>query len=315
VSIFDKIRHTCRQVCESAKHVKINSGNLLNYLNSLPLATPLVMDEENHFCGDSAKTVNYFFVLDSINFGSGYFPHLRLIPGKTGYFTVAAQLKEELHRRGDLNCDFLTNIRPEECCRIFNQDLNSPKAFELMQLFAQAMNQLGEFVETKFSGSFTRLLDSANGSSARLVETLAEMPFYQDKAIYRDFEVFFMKRAQITVSDLNIALAGKNEALFEDIEQLTIFADNLVPHVLKIDGILSYSNELQQMVEQQNPVEAGSVFELEMRAAAVHTVELLKAIAADKGRLITAQQLDYHLWNRGQAKIYRRPHLTLSHFY
>jgi hypothetical protein len=273
------------------------------------------MDEENHFCGDFEKTINYFFVLDSINFGSGYFPHLKTIPGKTGYFTVAAKLKQELIRRDFLDCNFLTNVSPEECCRIFDQNHNQRAVFELMQLFAQAMNQLGEFVQSQYAGSFSELLKSADGSAARLVELLAEMPFYQDKATYENFEVFFMKRAQITVSDLNIALAKKNETLFKDIEQLTIFADNLVPHVLRVDGILTYSPELQEMVDNQRLIEAGSEFEIEMRAAAVHTVELIKTIAADSARPVTAQQLDYHLWNRGQANCYRQPHLTRSRFY
>lgn len=315
MNIFDKIRQTCCQVCEFAKHVKIQSNRLASYLDSLPLNDPLVIDKDDHFCGDFEKTVNYFFVLDSINFGSGYFPHLKTIPGKTGYFTVAAKLKQELIKRNFLDCNFLINVSPQECCRIFDQDHNQKVIFELMQLFAQAMNQLGEFVLSRYSGSFTELLRSADGSAARMVEILSEMPFYQDKATYKNFEVFFMKRAQITVSDLNIALARNNETLFKDIEQLTIFADNLVPHVLKVDGILTYSLELQEMVDSQKLIEAGSEYEIEIRAAAVHAVELLKAIAADKGLSVTAQQLDYHLWNRGQANCYRQPHLTLSYFY
>ena len=39
----------------------------------------------------------------------------------------------------------------------------------------------------------------------------------------------FYKRAQIVASDL--ALAGVAE--FDDLDRLTIFADNLVPHVLR----------------------------------------------------------------------------------
>ena len=43
----------------------------------------------------------------------------------------------------------------------------------------------------------------------------------------------FFKRAQITPNDL--ALAGVAE--FDDLDRLTIFADNLVPHVLHVDPL------------------------------------------------------------------------------
>ena len=56
------------------------------------------------------------------------------------------------------------------------------------------------------------------------------MPLFDDRG--------FWKRAQILPNDL--ALAGV--AHFADLDRLTIFADNLVPHVLRIDGVLVYES-------------------------------------------------------------------------
>ena len=53
------------------------------------------------------------------------------------------------------------------------------------------------------------------------------MPFFDDRGFY--------KRAQIAANDLH--LAGVVD--FADIDRLTIFADNLVPHVLRLDGVLA----------------------------------------------------------------------------
>ena len=63
------------------------------------------------------------------------------------------------------------------------------------------------------------------GRAARL-DARRRMPFFDD--------VGFWKRAQIVPNDL--ALAGVAE--FDDLDRLTIFADNLVPHVLRVDGVL-----------------------------------------------------------------------------
>lgn len=317
MSIFDQIRESCRKVTEASRHVKINIDRISAYLASLPLheLEHLEMDTENHFCGDEEATVNYFVVLDCINFGSGYFKYLIEDPGKTGYFTISSRLKHEFSRRGKFECSFLKQITPDECAGIFGQNPADSEVYELMNLFSEALQELGNFVAANFSGSFVKLVQAAENRADKLVELLMAMKFYQDKAIYQNHEVFFLKRAQITVSDLNIALGGQGLGFFSDLDQLTIFADNLVPHVLWCDGMLNYSQELTEKITSQSLIEAGSDFEVELRAAAVHAVELLKQQANQTGNNFTAQQLDYLLWNRGQADIYRTPHRTLSYFY
>jgi len=94
VSVFDKIRSSCRYLAEHAEFVTINQDFLAEYARQLPvdIAQNPVMETENHFCGDAGHTLAYFITLDSINFGSGYFNSLRLDEGKTGYFTVASRL-------------------------------------------------------------------------------------------------------------------------------------------------------------------------------------------------------------------------------
>lgn len=52
------------------------------------------IDSRYHYVGDTQTTVAYFLTLDTVNFGSGYFPHLRKRPGLSGYFTIATALKE-----------------------------------------------------------------------------------------------------------------------------------------------------------------------------------------------------------------------------
>ena len=51
------------------------------------------MDPEIHFLDGSDEDVaRYLLALDSINFGSGWFPTLRKRPGRSGYATVAGAL-------------------------------------------------------------------------------------------------------------------------------------------------------------------------------------------------------------------------------
>ena len=69
-------------------------------------------------------------------------------------------------------------------------------------------------------------------------------PMYRDVAGYAGRAVPLYKRAQITAADLHHAFGGRGPGRFDDLERLTLFADNLVPHVLRLDGVLDYGDEL-----------------------------------------------------------------------
>jgi hypothetical protein len=81
-----------------------------------------------------------------------------------------------------------------------------------------------------------------------------------------------------------------------------MFADNLVPHVLRLDGLLSFDPGLVERIERGEPIEHGSPEEIEIRACAVHAVELMIAARADG---VTAAELDQLLWHRGQEPAYK----------
>src|SRR5215212_11027694 len=104
-SKLDQVRTACEAVVEQASHVHIDQGRIRPYAASLPLelAEPPALDPRHHFFGSPDDTLAYTVTLDAINFGSGYFPHLRKRPGMSGYFTVASSLKDEFKRRGPLS--------------------------------------------------------------------------------------------------------------------------------------------------------------------------------------------------------------------
>jgi hypothetical protein len=83
-----------------------------------------------------------------------------------------------------------------------------------------------------------------------------------------------------------------------------MFADNLVPHVLRLDGILRFDPALVARIDREELIVHGSPEEVEIRACAVHAVELLVA-AAPPACGLTAAALDQLLWQRGQQPRYK----------
>ncbi len=316
---LEQVRSSCQWVAERAVHVRIHQERIASYAQSLPLeqlARPQ-HDAASHYLGRGDDTVAFFVTLDSINFGSGYFPHLRKRPGMSGYFTVASSLRDHFEEHGPFRAQKLMQLTRADCTQIFGQDLDNEPIGVLMELFARALNDLGRYLLDRFAGSSVALVNEAARSAERLVELLAEMPYFRDVALYNGRQVPFLKRAQLTAADLAVAFDGQGPGRFDDLHCLTMFADNLVPHVLRMDGVLRYDDELARQISQQELLEAGSQSEVEIRACAVHAVELLVAELSTSGHEVTAAQLDYLLWNRGQHPHYKaRPrHRTRTVYY
>jgi hypothetical protein len=317
--LLDNIRTKCREVAERSEFVRIDHERITAYAASLPasqLKAPQ-MDPSRHYLGHDEGTVAFFLTLDAINFGSGYFPELLKNPGASGYFSVVSALNDHFDTFGPLSARDLTGLTASDCARIFSQDIDNPSARELMGLFARSLSELGNFLSARFDGNFLGLVQAAGNSAAALVTLLREMPDFNDAAEYRGVNVPFFKRAQLAAADLCIAFAGQGPGYFKDIDRLTIMADNLVPHVLRLDGVLHYREDLAARIERGERLLCGSEEEVEIRACAVHAAELILAALHREGRGINAMLLDNFLWHRGQEGSYRvRPrHRTRTVFY
>jgi hypothetical protein len=317
-SLFTEIRDAAARVARDAQFVHLQEDRVAPFAASLSLqglAQP-VYDTDHHFRGSDAATAAYVLTLDSVNFGSGYFPQLRKRAGMSGYFTVATSLTDHWRHHGPLTPTQLRGMSAAECAEIFGQSLDNSPIAELMGLFAQALRDLGAWLQTYGDDPLAPFAASA-GSAERLIRQLAAMPLYQDIAEYRGQSVPLYKRAQLLVADMALAFSRQGPGAFHDLDDLTIFADNLVPHVLRVDGLLHYDPELLARINDGQLIPAGSLEETEIRAVGLHAVERVAAALRTQGAPVTARELDYLLWHRGQGAHYKAQprHRARSVFY
>lgn len=317
--VFDRIREAAAEVAREAQFVRLDEARVAPYAVALAgdgLPEP-AYDTTHHARGSDAETVAYLLTLDSVNFGSGYFPHLRKRPGMSGYYTTAASLTDRWRQDGPLTGPELRAMTPDDCAVLFGQEGNDGPAQELTALFARALNDLGGWLGQHYGDDPLGPIADARGSAARLVAMLAEMPFFRDVSTYHGMDVPLYKRAQLLAADLALAFNGQGPGAFTDLDRLTIFADNLVPHVLRVDGLLAYDPALLARIDRGELIPAGSPAEIEIRAVAVHAVERVVAELREHGVPTTARQLDFLLWNRGQEPAYKAHprHRTRTVFY
>jgi hypothetical protein len=295
MDVLEQLRQACAQVADHARQVHIRNDAISAYASSLPLdALDVAPNPDPHLVGGTREELAAFWLtLDAINFGSGWFPSLQKRDGRSGYFTIAAGVRERFEQHGPWSASELSTISIAEVAAAVGQD----PEHELMALFAASLNDLGHRIGDVFGGKFAAAADASGGSAVAFVERIRHWRCFADSSTYEGITVPFLKRAQIATFDL----ASRAGAEFHDLHRLTIFADNLVPHVLRLDGILVYEPSLLARIERQELVEHGTPEEVEIRASAVHAVELIAA-CRDGAR---AADIDKFLWNRGQEAYYK----------
>jgi hypothetical protein len=315
--LLDEVRSNCAEIAAGARLVQIDLG-AADALTPPAQGVAPELDPESHYLeGEPADVADYLLALDAINFGSGWFPTLRKRERRgrrlSGYFTVAEGLAEHVRAHGPPRADWLRGVDTRTIAAILGQGPDH----ELMSLYAQALRALGRFLDGRPVRRALDVVAECGGSAERLAEALAGraasgrraragerracggMALFDDRGFY--------KRAQIVASDL--ALAGVAE--FADLDRLTIFADNLVPHVLRCEGVLVYEESLAARIDAGEALPLGGP-EREIRACALHACELISRRTGVPPRV-----LDGWLWNRGQAPEYKsRPrHRCRTVFY
>jgi Queuosine salvage protein len=314
-AVPEQVRAACAWVAERARFVRIDREALAQYaLGPADAAGDTAFHPQSFVQGtrggrrseDRVRAENGSFAddgrerraalvicQDAINFGSGWWPTIRKREGHSGYSTIAAGIADRF-RDSPWSARDLIECSARSVGQVLGQDAEHP----LMGLYADALRDVGEHLLRDHRGRFSNLLDAAGGSAIALVDRLAGWRAFADVSTYEGRAVPFFKRAQIAAAD--VSRAGLAELAC--VERLTAFADNLVPHVLRVDGVLRLAPDLLERIDSGALLRHDSAEEVELRACAVHAVELLAS--ATGGRLCPAQ-VDEILWHRGRAPRYK----------
>lgn len=289
VSLPDEVRAACAWVAGRARSVRIDEGAIEAYASGLPLPDP--EGEPTPFANDPETAAAFAICMNAINFGSGWWPTIRKRPGHSGYGTMAAGVTDRFASAGPWTTEELQAMDAEAIAEVLGQDPEHP----LMEQFAAALRDVGHHIASGHRGRFLGPGEAA-ASTPALATTFASWDAFADVSRYDGREIPFYKRAQLAAADLRRASVTDLPGL----DRLTAFADNLVPHVLRVDGILRLDPDLTARIEAGELLEHGSPEEVELRACAVHAVELLAAASP----LIPAE-IDSALWNRGRTHRYK----------
>ncbi|MBW7911520.1 MAG: hypothetical protein H3C49_09675 [Alphaproteobacteria bacterium] len=320
----DNIRRAAAEVAGMAKHVRLNGDKISAYTAALlQTRKPQMTALDNQTLGGGKtpeQKAAYALALDAVNFGSGYFELARESGVALEYAELALHLRAAFDNEGFDRPEAWAEVTHARCHDIFRIPAGAhARLDELMALFARHLNEAGQRIIADYAGQVMSLLETAGGSAERLAFLVGGWQGFADEMDYRGIAVPIYKRAQIFAADVWLSFGGTGAAAFHDMQNLTIFADNMVPHVLRHAGVLTYTPDLAARIDAGIEIAAGSEEEVELRAVSIHAVERMREVAATMGghASVTAVNLDHILWNRGyEADLIDLPrHRTLTVFY
>ncbi len=282
-------------------------------------------DKHYHWNDDRGRAVNVTLLLDALNFC------FWADPGETrwtltyeeedldGYWALAAALKRAIEVDGCplWDADFLQQISEDDVESIFHPAGSSSGRIPMFGARVANIREVGRVLSEKYEGWFGAAIKASGGNSPDLVRrVVADFPSFDDVARYDGQEVRLYKRAQILVSDLYGAFDGRGWGELHHLDRLTAFADYKVPQILRSEGILEYSPALAARIDAREAIAPESPEEVEIRAATVWGVELLRRALDAQGVTARAFEIDWYLWTLAQGRGGMAPyHRTRTVFY
>lgn len=303
--LLDDVRSAAASVAGRSSLVRIDDDALRHLAETLDVNQPSPLPEED-YDGPVAQRALGVVGWNTVNFGSGWFPLLDKEPGMSGARTLATRWRGFFAERSP-DARWMVDATRQTAASVFGQSTGT-QIVELLDLFALAWNEVGELLMERYDGEAINLVEESDGSAARLATTLGALPSWHDEASHDGEPVPLYKRAQIVCSHLTDVLSdegrsGTGLGVLGDIGRLTAFADNLVPHVLRHHRVLMVDDAVAQRIDEGDLFASGETAEVELRAVAIHAVELLVDRLSDihPDVAVTAAEVDHLLWRSGQS--------------
>lgn len=234
--------------------------------------------------------------------------------GKTrgGWYGLALCFERALAADNSiLDANYLARLNQDEAEMLFKS--SNGTVIPLTEKRIDNLREAGRILLREYDGQFINVVIQAEFDAIRLVEILARsFPSFRDNYMVDGKPVRFLKRAQIAAFDLSLLRHGPRR--LTRVDSLAAFADYKLPQVLREHGAIVYSDHLVNLVDTMSLLPSGSREGVEIRAATVWSVELVRQQL--NGRY-TAAQIDNALWFLSQklsddAKPYHR---TYSIYY
>ena len=204
---------------------------------------------------------------------------------------------------------YMRDMSLDDFTEIFTGNMKMPMSLEKVEI----LNVVGDVLVNNYKGDWLNFINNGPkklyASGEGLVERLiSEFDRFNDSSQYHNNRVYFLKLAQLAFWGMHRELSS-SYFFIEDMENMTAFADYIIPVALESFEIVHYSEELKEKIQNGIMIERDSTEEIEIRATTIYvTAKLTEEINKLKNfdEQIIIPQLDFKLWTQFHAD--KTPH-------
>ncbi len=303
--MFNKIIKSNEFVIENAKYVKINNDeikkfaenikqvNIQNWLFNLPFN---LLDEN---IDTIIELLLYFEAIDFSFWGNPKW-EIQTEKGKQdgSMALLYAMLK---YIKENKNFD---NITKEK----FGEYLKGNIEIPLFEERYNILKNINYIVKEKMNGSFYKAIYNLKTDEELFDFIINNFKDFEDIRTYKGKTIYFYKLAQLLTSDI-LHMREKKEDIKVDYSHLVGCSDYKIPQGLRALNLVSYNEELANLVDNKIEIKQNSEYEVEIRATVIYVINKIKNLLDKR---INAIDLNDYIWLMSKNKdLPKKPyHLT-----
>jgi|SRR5579872_2013464 len=194
---------------------------------------------------------------------------------------------------------YRANMSESEFADIFRANVEIPLLAQRYEITRQIAQTLLE----KYDGKFAKVLEAAQYDTFKILDLLyQDFPSFEDVAEYKEQNINFAKRATLLISDLKPMLPQSQYSQIKNTEHLLGKADYKVPQTMRKFGILEYTKDLAERVDNKIELAKNSPEEIEIRANQLWVIQLIYEKLKPKFPGIVRNDIDNYFWVTSQTK-------------
>ena len=286
-----------KYVVDNSKHVSIDTTKLDKFINDLGNINYVHWTKEFNLDLSEKEWITLAVIVESMNFCFWRKPKWKiaynknLISGSNAlFYTVIKQVEKN---KEFLNIENLYNLDKDSFYKMFEGvEGECPFLDKRYENFKEAVNVIRRknFFDDLFSIK----------SDVELINYIVtNINSFNDKSIYKGKTIHFYKRATLLTNDLyHLSNTIRNNV--KNVNNLSGCADYAIPRTFRDYGILVYSDELSNMVDNEIEIPHDSEYEIEIRGNMLYVIELIKNKLKEKNIIVNSVELDSIIWNMGK---------------
>lgn len=304
-----------KYVVDNSKYVSIDYNRVNDFVKDLGKPKYEHWYKEIDLKLNDKEWILLAFIIESMNFCFWQKPkwkieyHGDIVSGSNALFYSI--IREVENNSKFLNVEYLYNLTEEDFEKIFEAvEGNVPLIDERYSNFKEVVN----FVYN--NNNFYNDLYNIKSDVELLNYITSNLTSFDDKSMYKGKIIHFNKRATLLANDL-FYMSETIRKNLGNVNNLNGCADYGIPRTFRDYGVLKYSKELKELIDNEKEILHDSEMEIEIRANMLYVIELIKEELKNNNILINSVELDNLIWWIGKKNKDRKSvaHHTITIFY